>query len=166
MKYYQKLTIFCLQIIFCNTIFGQNFYISNKNENIEIKISGDSLEVAIENKTKKMIYLPLVNEITQNCSDKSKLLAIDFGMDLQTFNERGKFELTRIEPNEKKCYKVKLIECSENKKIQFTFQFYLRKDKKMTNSKILYNTDFISDKKWLKKGNWEWGEITIITRTD
>ncbi len=160
MKWIIELISLSLLVLVSYTLFGQSFQIVNKYEVIKVTIKTDSLIILIENNSDKTLYIPHENSITQNYSKNEDCLLIDFGIDLHQFNEIQGIALTEIKPNEKKSFSSKINRCSKDK-IIFKYQFYVRKSNLNSTSNIIYNSDFISDKKWLKKGDWEWGELSI-----
>ena len=141
---------------------AQDYRILNKNEEISISIDSDSIIIIIKNKSDKTIFLPKMNLLNQSKSNDNSILYLEYGIDLQVFNERGIFELEILNTNETKTIKEKLL-VSDFVKVYFSFEYYIRKYKVKNNIRI-YNTDFLKDKDWLIKGDWEWGEILIDTR--
>lgn len=100
MKQFTRLIIFYILVLLCDTVFGQSYKMINKSEEIQIILNKNSIEVFIENKSEKTIYLPKENAVFQNCSDKKGLITIEFGIELQAFNERGRFQLNRTKSKE------------------------------------------------------------------
>jgi len=157
MKGIFKIYLFILLVFTSFISVSQNSRILNDCADIKLTIIEDSIQINIKNESDKSIFLPIDRVITQNSSVNS--IIIEFGIDLQVFYERGVFELEELKPNESKTYSNTLINRDYNN-IHFSYQFYMRKFENKNNKKI-YNTDFIYDKKWLKKGDWEWSEIII-----
>jgi hypothetical protein len=144
--------------------YAQTYELTNKNESIRILFFKDSLQVEIKNESDKSIFLPVIYPLTQYCSESGNMHFLDFGIDLQVFIERGRFELEEILPKTSKTISAKLIACGFDSIINFTFQFYMRKMPKQKNTTTIFNTDFLVDKNWLKKGDWEWGELLVDRR--
>ena len=153
-----------LLLAFSLNNYAQTYELINKNESIRLLIFNDSLQVEIHNESDKSIFLPVSYPLTQNCTKSGNMLLLDFGIDLQVFTERGRFELEEIQPKNSKTISAKLVECSFDSIIKFTFQFYMTKMPKEKNTKSIFNTDFLVDKNWLEKGDWEWGELYIDRR--
>ena len=141
--------------------YAQDYSLINKNESIHISILNDSLILEIKNESDKVIFLPIENALTQNCSDNGRMYKINLGLDLQVFNERGRFELEELMPKSSRIIKTKLIKCQNDGIVKFEFQFYMRKVTNKKNTKPICNTDFLKDRDWLSKGDWEWGELYI-----
>jgi hypothetical protein len=158
-------SIFIISLLaFSLNNYAQTYKLTNKNESIRILVFNDSLQIEIQNESDKSIFLPVIYPVTQNYSKSGNMLLLDFGIDLQVFTERGRFELEEILPKASKTISTKLIECSFDSIIKFNFQFYMRKMPKEKPKKSIFNTDFLVDKDWLKRGDWEWGELYLDRR--
>jgi hypothetical protein len=158
-------SIFMISLLaFSLNNYAQTYKLTNRNESIRILVFNDSLQVEIQNESDKSIFLPVIYPVTQNYSKSGNMLLLDLGIDLQVFTERGRFELEEILPKASKTISTKLIECSFDSIIKFTFQFYMRKMPKERTTKSIFNTDFLVDKDWLKRGDWEWGELYLDRR--
>lgn len=146
----------------CMSVCAQSYMMYNKDEMIKVSVKKDSLFVELTNESyNQVIFMPIQNPVKQGWSDDKTTCFIELGIDLKPFNEFGIYELDIIRPRKSRVYALKLSRNITDTKIYFEFQFYMREEKRKKFKKTIYNTDIRKEKKWLERGDWEWGTFII-----
>ncbi|MES2733490.1 MAG: hypothetical protein V4714_17230 [Bacteroidota bacterium] len=123
--------------------------------NVLLSQSGDSLKVSISviNNSKASLYVDAATPITYNWSRKGDLLTIEYGSDMNSFNE-SEFPVAQIKGGESKQFAIYVPSKTNKFKMNVKVSYY--QSPVVASGSVVLNSSVRQ-----KRGNWNWSQYYV-----
>jgi galactose mutarotase-like enzyme len=117
--------------------------------------SGDSVKVSVSviNNSKASFYVDAATPITYNWSPKGDLLTIEYGSDMNSFNE-DEFSVAQIKGGETKQFAINVPSKTTKFKMNVKVSYY--QSPVVAPESVVLNSSIRQ-----KRGNWNWSQYTV-----